>query len=62
MSDYVDGLTQLTLNELYRAYASECDAMQGMAATINSDDRTLRLSKLILINNEIREREVQNGN
>lgn len=54
---YIENLKQLTLNELYRVYANEVDAMQGMSKIVYSDDRNLSLSKLILINNEIRERE-----
>ena len=54
---YIENLKQLTLNELYRVYANEVDAMQGMSKIVYSDVRTLSLSKLILINNEIRERE-----
>jgi hypothetical protein len=54
---YTENLKQLTLNELYRVYANEVDAMQGMSNIVFSEGRTLSLSKLILINNEIRERE-----
>ncbi len=53
---YIENLKQLTLNELYRVYANEVDAMQGMSKTVHSDERILSLSKLIIINNEIRER------
>ena len=59
---YTDQLKPLTLNELYKAYASIVDSAQGMAHTINAEDRKLALSKLIIINNEIREREASNGN
>ena len=55
--EFTESLKQLTLNELYRVYANEVDSMQGMSKVVYSDDRTLSLSKLILINNEIRERE-----
>ena len=55
--EFIESLKKLTLNELYRVYANEVDAMQGMSKVVYSDDRTLSLSKLILINNEIRERE-----
>ena len=59
---FSDLLTTLTLNELYKTYASIVDSAQGMAHTINAEDRKLALSKLIIINNEIREREASNGN
>ena len=62
MSDYAENLKGLTINELLRAYASQCDAMQGLAQAIHSSTRQLHLSKLILINNEIREREELNAN
>ena len=55
--EFIENLKKLTLNELYRVYANEVDSMQGMSKVVYSDDRTLSLSKLILINNEIRERE-----
>ncbi len=57
MSEYSEALKRLTLNELYRVYAMECDAMQGMSKIVYTDERNLRLSKLIIINNEIKERE-----
>ena len=56
---FSDLLTTLTLNELYKTYASIVDSMQGMAHVINAEDRKLALSKLIIINNEIREREAE---
>lgn len=62
MSDYADNLKGLTINELLRAYASQVDAMQGLAQAVYSDTRQLHLSKLILINTEILEREGLNGN
>jgi len=57
MIDYTGNLKKLTRNELLREYACVCDAMQGMANVMDSDARQLSLSKLIIINNEIRERE-----
>ena len=62
MSDYTAALKAMTLNELYKEFANTVDAMQGMASTIRPDDRTHNLSKLIIINNEIRERDRQNAN
>lgn len=62
MSDFTKALKAMTLNELYRVYANTVDAMQGMTATIRPDDRTYNLSRLIIINNEIRERDRQNAN
>ena len=62
MSDYANKLKSLTINELLRAYASQCDAMQGMSQAVFTEDRELQLSKLILINAEIIEREGYNGN
>jgi len=62
MSNYTDALEKMSLNELYREFANTVDAMQGMTATIRPDDRTHNLSKLIVINNEIRERDRQNAN
>ncbi len=56
-SEYVTALRGLTLNELYRVYANTVDRMQGMSNVVCSDDRKYQLSTLILINNEIRERE-----
>lgn len=55
-SRYVEMLRDLTLDQLYKEFANTVDAMQGMASTIRPDDRTHNLSKLIIINNEIRER------
>ena len=60
MSDFTKALKKLTLNELYRVYANTVDAMQGMIKVYISDDRIHLLSRLIIINNEIRERENAN--
>ena len=48
------------LDELYRVYANTLDGMQGMSRVYFKDDREHLLSRLIIINNEFRERE--NGN
>jgi len=60
MSDFTKALKKLTLNELYRVYANTVDVMQGMSKVYISDDRIHLLSRLISINNEIRERENAN--
>ena len=61
-TNYTKMLCDLTLNQLYKEFANTVDAMQGIMATIRPDDRTHNLSKLIIINNEIRERDRQNAN
>lgn len=61
MPNYIDALEKMSLNELYKEFANTVDVMQGMTATIRPDDRTHNLSKLIIINNVIRER-VRNEN
>ena len=60
MSDFTEALKGLTLNELYRVYASNLDSMQGMGNIYYSEERTYKLSRLIIINNAIRERENAN--
>ena len=57
MSDFQKSLEGLTLNELYRVYANTVDVMQGMSKVYPSEVRTFLLSKLTIINNEIRKRE-----
>ena len=57
MSDFQTALEGLTLNELYRVYANTVDVMQGMSKVYPSEVRTFLLSKLTIINNEIRKRE-----
>jgi hypothetical protein len=60
MSDFQEALKGLTLNELYRVYVNTLDGMQGMSKVYFKDDREYLLSRLIIINNEIRERENAN--
>jgi len=60
MSDFQEVLKGLTINELHRAYAGNVDVMQGMSKIYFKDDREYLLSRLIIINNEIRERENAN--
>ena len=57
MSDFQTALEGLTLNELTRAYARQCDSMQDMSKVVFSYNRTYHLSRLIIMDNEIRKRE-----
>ena len=61
MSKYGDTIGKLSLNELHKEFANTVDSMQGMAATRNTNERAVKLSKLIILNNAIRER-VNNAN
>lgn len=58
MSEFTETIKGLTLNELYKVYAGNLDVMQGISKIAHSYDRTYLLNRLILINNEIQEREV----
>ena len=55
-SRYKEMLCDLTLDQLYKEFANTVDSMQGMRVTRNDSDRIYRLSKLTIINNEIRRR------
>ena len=61
MSKYSDAAGKMSLNELHKEFANTVDSMQGMAATRNTNERAVKLSKLIILNNVIRER-VNNAN
>ena len=55
-SRYKEMLYDITLDQLYKEFANTVDSMQGMRVTRNDSDRIYKLSKLTIINNEIRRR------
>ena len=55
--DFQTSLERLTLDELTRAYARQCDNMQDMSKVVSSFNRRYHFRRLTIINNEIGKRE-----
>ena len=55
-SRYKEMHYDITLDQLYKEFSNTVDSMQGMRVTRNDSDRIYKLSKLTIINNEIRRR------
>tara|TARA_R110002020_G_scaffold368536_2_gene580341 strand:+ start:1328 stop:1513 length:186 start_codon:yes stop_codon:yes gene_type:complete len=55
---FSERLKDLANDELSKAYSSHMDSGQGMAHARSEDERKLLISKLIIINNEMRKRGI----